>query len=324
MLGITYLAQHRFADAVREAARARDMNPLDAANYGVLGDGYLELGEYDKAFDAFEQMMKRRPNAAAYARASYARELQGDLAAALEFMTMAANATTGHDQESQAWHYAQIGNLYFQMGRLAEARREFRRAEATFPGHPYALTGLAKVEAAEGRLDRALAMYEQQLERAATPELAASAGDLHARLGRADAAEEYYATAERLEREGWEVEEPQPAALARFLAERDRAIPQALELARAAARERRDIHTLDALAWSQFKAGQIADASATIGQALRTGTRDRRILYHAAEIRRAAGDRVGARELVTRALDGHPAFDPIAAPAAARLLRELS
>ena len=56
-------------------------------------------------------MMQLRPSAAAYARAAYARELQGDLDGALRLMQMAADATSPHDPESQAWHYAQVGDL---------------------------------------------------------------------------------------------------------------------------------------------------------------------------------------------------------------------
>lgn len=149
MLGAVYLSQHRFAEAVRAAERARDMRPADAWNYGVVGDAYLELGELANAIDAFDEMMRRRPSAAAYARMSYALERQGQLERALRLMQMAADATTAHDPESQAWHYAHLGHLYSRMGRLDKARLEYQRALFTFPGHPYAVDGLARVRNAE-------------------------------------------------------------------------------------------------------------------------------------------------------------------------------
>jgi hypothetical protein len=49
-------------------------------------------------------------------------------------------------------------------------------------------------------------------------------------------------------------------------------------------------------------------------QALRTGTRERSILYHAAAIHRAAGDMATARMLIAQAVDSHPEFDPIEGP----------
>jgi len=139
-------------------------------------------------------------------------------------------------------------------------------------------------------------------------------GDLHARLGHAAEAEQHYARAEALEREGWASEEPQPQALARFLAERDRNIAGAVQLAEEAAGKRRDIYTMDGLAWSYFKAGRTDQARRASEAALRTGTRDPRILYHGAAIRAAQGDSSGARALLDRipapALD----LDPIVSP----------
>jgi tetratricopeptide (TPR) repeat protein len=323
MLGTVYLAQHRFRDAIEAAQKARTMQPSDPWNYGVLGDANLEVGEYDAAFDSFDTMSRLRPSASVYARVAYARELRGDLAGALKNMEMATDATSASDLESLAWHYAQMGNLYFQMGRIAEAKRQYDRAAFTFPEHPYALIGQARVKAAEGDVAGAEAIYRALLEHAATPEIAASLGDLAGLRGDAAAASRYYETAEHLERTGWKTEEPQPAALSRLLSERGLKLSEAVTLAEEAAKGRSDIFTQDALAWAYFKTGRIADARAASDRALRTGTRDRRILYHAAAIRRAEGDASKARELIQLALDGHPHFDPLIAPAAAELRDDL-
>ena len=53
MLAAVYLSEHRFRDAVRQAEQARDERPRDDWNYGVLGDGHLELGEYDRSVRGF-------------------------------------------------------------------------------------------------------------------------------------------------------------------------------------------------------------------------------------------------------------------------------
>ncbi len=324
MLGVVYLAQHRFRRAIQEAERCRAIHPDDAANYGTLGDAYLELGRYREAFDAFQRMMDLRPNAAAYARAAYALELQGDLEGALELMTMAAGSTSAHDLEAQAWCYAQLGHLHFERGRLDEARQHYERARFTFPAHPYALEGIARVTAAEGDLMGALRLHRKLFQIAETPEVAARIGDLEHALGNEIAAEVHYRLAERLEREGWQVEAPQPAALARFLAERDRDIGEAVRLAEAAAAERQDIFTLDALAWAYFKDGRLADARAASERARRTDTRDRRILFHAAAIEHAHERHATARTLLEAALEDNPRFDVVAAHRAARLLGELA
>lgn len=323
MLGTVYLSQHRFREAIDAAIRAQEMRPADAWNYAVMGDGHLEIGEYDEAFESFQKMMELRPSAAAYARAAYSLELRGDLPGALKIMTMAAEATSAHDPEAQAWHYAQLGHLHFQMGNLTAARREYERAAFTFPDHPYALGGIAKVKAAEDDYRGALEIVEKLLATVPTPELAAQAGDLQRLLGNEEKAEQDFVLAERLERDGWKNEEPQPAALARFLAERDRKIGEAVTLAEEAASQRGDISTEDALAWAYFKAGRISEALAASKRARRTGTLDPRVLYHAAAISQASGDLSEARRLVDKALASNPHFDPVAGRAAVALQASL-
>ena len=138
MLGAVYASQHRFREAIAVANRAIAMQAKDAWNYGTLGDSYLELGEWERAFDAFDTMVRLRPDAASYARVAYAHELQGNLPEALRLMRMAAEATSPHDVESLAWHYAQVGNILLKIGDPEAARREFARADYVFPGHPEA------------------------------------------------------------------------------------------------------------------------------------------------------------------------------------------
>ena len=134
LLAAVLLSQHRFADAIKEANRTMAADPRDAWNYGAAGDGYIELGDYARAFDAFDRMGQLQPGPASYARTAYALELKGDLEGALEYMRRAAEGTSPNDPESQAWHYAQMGDLLVQLGRLPRARIEFERADANVPG----------------------------------------------------------------------------------------------------------------------------------------------------------------------------------------------
>ena len=92
-------------------------------------------------------------------------------------------------------------------------------------------------------------------------------------------------------------------------------------LAEQAAGKRRDIHTMDALAWSYFKAGRLADARKAADAAMRTGTHDARIVYHAAAIRAAQGDKQEARKLLERVHHTALSLDLIAGPEAQKLLQ---
>jgi tetratricopeptide (TPR) repeat protein len=285
MLAAVHLSQHRFRDAIREAEQTRDQRATDDWNYGVIGDGYLELGEYEHAFASFQRMMDLRPTAGAYARIAYALELGGRLEAALEAMRLSTDATPPSDAESLAWHHAQMGDLHRQLGDLAAAAREYRWADRSFPGHPFALIGVARVSEARGDLPGAVSAYEQVMSRTPTPDVAEKLGDLYRALGRTHQSAELYALAEA----GWRFDAPHPTFLARFLAEHDRKLDEAVQIAEGAARERDDIFTDDALAWCYFKTGRLSDAAAAIERAQRTGTKDQAILAHAAAIARAAG-----------------------------------
>jgi hypothetical protein len=57
---------------------------------------------------------------------------------------------------------------------------------------------------------------------------------------------------------------------------------------------------MDVLAQAYLKAGRLADARRASDDALRTGSRDARLLWHAAEIRAAAGEPAAARALLRR------------------------
>ncbi len=314
MLAAVYLSEHRFDDAIREAERCRTMQPRDNWPNGVLGDAHLERGEYDEAFTAFDRMLAQRPDAGAYARASYAHELQGDRPGAVRLMQMATEASAPQDVEARAWYHAQTGHLLLDAGQITDARREFTHADFLFPGHPFALEGLARVDVADGQLDAALRRVDTLLASSPTPGAAALAGDILAALGRPEDAETQY----RLAEAAWRGDAPEPSRLARFLAERGRRLDDAVRLALDGGR--RDIFTEDALAWAYFRTGQLDKARAASARALRTGTRDRVIRYHAGAIAHAAGDTGSARRLLQEALDGAPRFDLIAAPAAQRLL----
>ena len=183
MLGAVLLSQHRFGEAIAEGNRARAADPRDAWNYGAIGDGYMELGDYTRAFEAFDRMGQLAPGPSAYARTSYALEIKGDLDGALEFMRMAADGTSPNDPESQAWHFSQAGDLLMHLGRIGEARLAFERAAATFPNHPLAIRGLARVKIADGEWSAARLLLQGELAKAPTPDLAAAIGDLSEALG---------------------------------------------------------------------------------------------------------------------------------------------
>ena len=78
------------------------------------------------------------------------------------------------------------------------------------------------------------------------------------------------------------------------------------------------------LAWCLYKKGQPTEAKIAIDEALRLGTRDARLLYHASVIEQPLGNRRAAVEHLRLALKVNPSFDILQAETARRTLIALA
>ena len=94
--------------------------------------------------------------------------------------------------------------------------------------------------------------------------------------------------------------------LSLFYADHDRDLPRALELARQDLQERQDIYGHDALAWALLKNGHPEEAARAMTEALKLGTRDARLFFHAGMIYHRLRDPSKARDYLGRALALNP------------------
>jgi tetratricopeptide (TPR) repeat protein len=305
-----YSGQHRFREAVAAARRALDRDSGDPLNYGTLGDALLELGEYQEGAQAIQKMVDLRPDVASYARAAYVRELFGDMEGAIEVMGMAVRAASSRDLEHNAWCRVQLGNLLFHAGRLADAEAQYQAALQVFPGYHFAFTGLGRVRAAQQRFDEALGYFQKSVDLVPTYEAVFSLVDLYSHLKRPAETSRQFELLETLEKISQANGVQPEAQLAMFYADHGLRLTEALNIARQQARERRDIKTLDALAWVLFKNGKTQEALRVSQQALRLGTKDPMMLYHHGMITWELGQHREATESLQQALAANPYFHP--------------
>jgi tetratricopeptide (TPR) repeat protein len=280
------LSRHDFRDGLTDARRARAAAPSINQPFGVLVDALVELGRYDDAGRALQEMVDRDPNLAAYARVSYFRELHGDLPGALSAMRAAVSAG-GAVPEQDAYVRSLLGGLELQRGRVAAAARAYRDAVAAQPGYPAAEAGLAQVDVARGRLVPAIARLSRVVERLPLPAYVIALGEAQAAAGhRAEARRTFdLVSAEVMlqQRAGVNAD----VDLALFKA--DHGSPrEAVELGRRAWAAAPSVRSADALGWALLKAGHARAALGWARRALALGSRDPVFLLHAGLIARAA------------------------------------
>jgi tetratricopeptide (TPR) repeat protein len=321
---LNLLAQAEFAGHEFDAARGHaqvlvQLEPDKAYPYQILGDALLELGDYAAAESAYRQMQERGgvqeiTQAATAQRLGKMALLRGDLAAAQRSFTQAlglALAQPDPPRETVAWCRWQLGETAFLRGDYAVAERHYRDALTTFPGYFRAVASLGRVRAARGDLADAIAQYEAAVKILPDPSFVAALGDLYLLSGRErDAARQYdlVEAIARLSAAGGALYNRQQAL---FYADHGRQPEKAYAMAAREYEVRRDIYGADAVAWTALKAGRVDEAQAMIKVALRLGTQDARLFYHAAMIAHAASDAAAARGFLDRALALSPGFDPL-------------
>jgi tetratricopeptide (TPR) repeat protein len=315
-----HLSNHRFAEALKLGQQMQQLNPKDHFVYGVLTDAQVELGDYTAAVTAADRMVELRPDATSYARISYLRSLHGHTEPAIEAMRLAVRAANPRVPEGQAWYRVQLGNELFNAGRLTEAEREFDAALLIFPDYYEALEAKARARVAAHEFTQAIEYYRRALARARQPEAFIGLGELYTKLGRTEEAQRQYLFLESSEHLSSGAHSRQYII---FLANHGLKLDEALTLAQRERSARADIFTCDALAWAFYKKGRLPEAQAAIKEAMRLGTRDARIYYHAGMIHHGLGDRENAAKYLTLALHTNPAFDLLQVDMAQQKLNEL-
>ncbi len=335
--GLAVLAQaeyssHNFTASRQHAEQLLRLDPGKGYTFQLLGDSLLELGEYEKARDAFGKMVEfggiqPMTKVAMHQRLARLSMLNGDNRRGeqhLETALSIAGSMLEPPRETIAWCRWQLGETAFAWGKYEKAEEYYRQSLAGFPGYYRSVASLGRVLAAKGDLEGSIREYEKVTAVMPDPKYIAALGDVYAAAGRTDDAARQFEIADRIGKLSNAKTGLYNRELALFYADHGIDRETAYQMAANEYSRRRDIYGADALAWTALKAGKIEEARSAIREAMKLGTQDPRIYYHAGMIAAAAGEGAEAKSMLTRALSISPAFDPMQAATARLTLRELN
>lgn len=298
------LGKHEFADALALAQALNKRIPDDVLTYGFLVDANAELGRYAAAEEAAQWMLDLRPgNIPAFARAAYLRELFGDVEGAMQLMDAALERTAPNETEDRAWLLTQMAHLEIMRGGIERADQLLAQALALYADYHYALANLARVRLIQQRANEAVDLLYKRYVAAPHPENLYALAEARAAAGQTAQANLDFAEFERralAESEKWDNANRE---LIHYYVDWARRPDEALRIAQREVERRRDVFTLDAYAWALHANGRHLEARAAIDELRAVGIREPAILYRAAVVTEAAGDRTVALTLVEQSLD---------------------
>jgi tetratricopeptide (TPR) repeat protein len=320
-LGGLRLGRHAFAEALKVGREAVRLTPAIPSARAVVVDALIELGRYREAFKEANGLAAASPDLSTLARLSYARELQGDLRGALTAMRQAA-ASPGLAPENTAYVTALVGHLQRLTGDPSGARRSYEQALALVPGHAPSMSGLGHLALGDGDLAAAERAFREASAVVPLPEYVIALGETLEIAGDAEGARRQYELARAeialFKANGVVVD----LELALFEADHGDA-SRALELARAAYAETPTVRAADALGWALHRLGRDQEASRMAAEALRLGSRDPLLRFHAGAIEATIGKTTAARADLRMALSIDPGFSATGVAEARRILGRL-
>lgn len=314
-------ASHEFTNARDHALRLIELEPRKSYPQIMLGDALIELGDYEKAEIAYKKIpfLDSGISHASENRLARLAQLKGNNAGAQKHFANALKLALdlpAPPRETVAWLRWQLGETAFSVGDYETAEKHYQDTLLTFPDYFRAIASFGKVRAARGDLRGAIEHYEKAVRLLPDPNFVTALGDLYKLAGREEDAKNQYELVEQIGRLSEFNGALYNRSLALFYADHDLKPEEAYNLAAKEYETRKDIYGADALAWTAFKAGKMTEAETAIKEALRLGTKDAHLFYHAAMIAKAVEDKASAQGYFKMALTLNPQFDLLQAAVA--------
>lgn len=275
---------HQFNDAKNIAEWAVKKNSYSAAAFGILCDAYTQLGKYDDAIKVCDKMLSLRPDLRSYSRASYLRELNGQIDGAIDAMKFAADAGA-FGQEDRAWCLYNLANLFLYSGKVDTAKFIYNGILEERPSYAYAYAGLAKVMIIKKDFSKAIEYLNKASQIIPDHSFTELLADIFQMMNNKNAEEKLVQKVlegfEQHESDGWNVDHERVV----FSLNHNIDLKESLNLAKRDFEQRpNNIEAADTYAWALYKNHKYEQALNIIQNAMRLNSRNNFIDFHAGMI----------------------------------------
>lgn len=341
LLGMAWVSNsnHDFPAGKVWAQKALAEEPQALEAYALLGDGAIELGAYDEAFEHYQAALDLRSDLSTYSRAAHLLWLNGEDDQAQALMRRAIKSGGPH-LENVAWCRAELAMMLLKTGAVSTARKEAEAAVKLAPENPRTLVALGRVRQSEEKWEEAIKCFQKSVAITPTHDALAPLAELYFQAGMTEKGQQQINRVIKFhlphihhhgDEDGHHLHHHDhghhhqaSSQLALFLADHRSNLPLATEQGEEAYKAFPNIHAADALAWCYFQQGKLEKAKHHASLALRLGTSEPLFSFHAGMIEEALGNKPEARQHLSRALSLNPAFHPRHAETARVALSKLS
>tara|TARA_R110002049_G_scaffold217546_1_gene388965 strand:- start:1499 stop:2779 length:1281 start_codon:yes stop_codon:yes gene_type:complete len=289
-LAVNYISQHRFKEALELLKKAETNGEKLAGTKKMLFDVHLELGNYIYA-EAYLKDIKNNADFDYLIRLSKWEDHQGNLEGAIQNMEKAMTiAESSNINSLKQWSYTNIADFYGHAGEIEKSYNYFLKALELDPNDAYAKKGIAWIAYSnDNNADEALNILNHVLTYYQAPDyylMTADIAEFQNNLElRSDALQNYEEAVSNKQYgdmyNAYNVEHYTDELL----------LPQvAIDIAKLEVENRPTPQSYNLLAWSYFKQGNVKKATEIIETYVDGKTFEPAVLYHVAEIYKAAGE----------------------------------